>query len=195
MNSQMIFYHDYQVLMKLFFFARLPLASFGLRRPRRSFALVSSSTQPTARVSTCSVEVARFDCFGRRHTLAPRQLESLRRTPSDDGSRQEAHGCVAGHGTKAQAQLQVLPLIKKPIELIGKTIKVPGSYWEGTMTADEKKQLYVCIIRATTRPSRPSPTAGSQKDSKFKRWARTITIPCQHIHEASHATVVCAMSS
>ena len=36
-----------------------------------------------------------------------------------------------------QAQLQALPLIKTPIELIGKTIKVPGSYWEGRMTADE----------------------------------------------------------
>ena len=43
-----------------------------------------------------------------------------------------------------QAQLQALPLIKKPIELIGKSIKVPGSYWEGHQTADEKKELYVC---------------------------------------------------
>ena len=46
---------------------------------------------------------------------------------------------AASLGTaQKQAQLQALPLIKKPIELIGKTIKVPGSYWEGRMTADDK---------------------------------------------------------
>lgn len=37
---------------------------------------------------------------------------------------------AASLGTaQRQAQLQALPLLKKPIELIGKTIKVPGSYW------------------------------------------------------------------
>ena len=46
-----------------------------------------------------------------------------------------------------QAQLQALPLIKKPIELIGKTIKVPGSFWEGRMTADEKKELWRALGR------------------------------------------------
>ena len=55
---------------------------------------------------------------------------------------------AASLGTaQRQAQLQTLPLIKKPIEQIGKSIKVPGSFWEGRMTAEEKKMRYICVIR------------------------------------------------
>ena len=32
----------------------------------------------------------------------------------------------------------VLPLLKKPMEHIGKQIDVPGSYWEGRMSTDER---------------------------------------------------------
>jgi len=45
-----------------------------------------------------------------------------------------------------QAQLQALPLIKKPIELIGKTIKVPGSFWEGRMTNHVRERAAVCCV-------------------------------------------------
>ena len=41
----------------------------------------------------------------------------------------------------------VLPLPKKPMELIGKQIGVPGAYWEGRMSEEEKKQLYKCTVR------------------------------------------------
>ena len=34
-----------------------------------------------------------------------------------------------------------LPLLKKPLEQIGKQINVPGSYWEGRMSADERVHL------------------------------------------------------
>ena len=43
-----------------------------------------------------------------------------------------------------------LPLPKKPMELIGKQIRVPGSYWEGNMSAEEKKTLYKCTVRDFT---------------------------------------------
>ena len=36
-----------------------------------------------------------------------------------------------------QQQLEQLPLIKKPLELIGTEIKVPGAFWEGRMSAAE----------------------------------------------------------
>ena len=46
-----------------------------------------------------------------------------------------------------QTQLEQLPLLKKPIELIGTQIKVPGAYWAGRMSAEEKDTLYVCAVR------------------------------------------------
>ena len=46
-----------------------------------------------------------------------------------------------------QQQLEQLPLLKKPLELVGTQIKVPGSYWQGRMSAAEKEALYVCSIR------------------------------------------------
>ena len=46
-----------------------------------------------------------------------------------------------------QKQLDQLPLLKKPLEQIGKQIKIPGSFWEGTMTAEEKALEYFCTVR------------------------------------------------
>ncbi|KAL1522039.1 hypothetical protein AB1Y20_021684 [Prymnesium parvum] len=51
---------------------------------------------------------------------------------------------------KIQQSLEVsgaiLPKVKKPLELIGKQIKVPGSFWGSSATATEQKKLYVCTI-------------------------------------------------
>ena len=35
------------------------------------------------------------------------------------------------------------PLLKKPLEQIGTYIDVPGNYWQGRMSAEEKGQLPV----------------------------------------------------
>ena len=40
-----------------------------------------------------------------------------------------------------------LPTLKRPMEAIGKQISVPGSYWEGRQTDDEKQTLYKCTVR------------------------------------------------
>ena len=37
-----------------------------------------------------------------------------------------------------QEQLELLPVLKKPLEQIGKQLGVPGKYWQGRMSADEK---------------------------------------------------------
>ena len=42
------------------------------------------------------------------------------------------------------------PLLKKPMEHIGKQIDDPGSYWEGRMSADERSTKYKCTIRDYT---------------------------------------------
>ena len=49
-----------------------------------------------------------------------------------------------------QQQLEQLPLIKKPLEIIGVEIKVPGAFWEGRMSAAEKQTQYVCIVGCLT---------------------------------------------
>ena len=46
-----------------------------------------------------------------------------------------------------QQQLEQLPLIKKPLELIGDHVNVPGAFWEGRMSAAEKETLYKCVVR------------------------------------------------
>jgi hypothetical protein len=49
------------------------------------------------------------------------------------------------------------PLLKKPAEAIGMCCAVPGSYWEGRMTEEEKKTLYKCAVMeyTTGHGSRP----------------------------------------
>ena len=36
---------------------------------------------------------------------------------------------------------------REKIELIGTQIKVPGAYWDGRMSDEEKAMLYLCSIR------------------------------------------------
>ena len=43
-----------------------------------------------------------------------------------------------------------LPLLKKPLEQIGKQINVPGSFWSGRMSAEERSTLYKCTVRDFT---------------------------------------------
>ena len=62
--------------------------------------------------------------------------------------------------------LHALPLLKKPLEQIGKQINVPGSYWEGRMSADERSTLYKCSVRDFTQmhkfPGEQAPRAAFQ---------------------------------
>ena len=41
----------------------------------------------------------------------------------------------------------LLPEIKVPASFFGKSICVPGSYWEGSMSADERMAKYKCTVR------------------------------------------------
>ena len=51
-----------------------------------------------------------------------------------------------------------LPLLKKPMEQIGKQIKVPGSFWDGRMSTEERN---TCTVRDFTLvhkfPTKPAP--------------------------------------
>ena len=52
------------------------------------------------------------------------------------------------------------------MEQIGKQINVPGSYWEGRQSAEERSIKYKCTVRDFTLsykfPTRPAPAAAFQ---------------------------------
>ena len=56
-----------------------------------------------------------------------------------------------------------LPLLKKPMEAIGKQVGVLGGYWVGRMTDAEKETLYKCTVRDFTLahkfPAQQTPVA------------------------------------
>ena len=38
-------------------------------------------------------------------------------------------------------------MLKKPTEHFGKQVGVPGAYWEGRMSAEERKTRFMCTTR------------------------------------------------
>ena len=38
-------------------------------------------------------------------------------------------------------------MLKKPTEHFGKQVGVPGAYWEGRMSAEERKTIFMCTMR------------------------------------------------
>ena len=65
-------------------------------------------------------------------------------------SLQQTAGCMAPKrpGSKQQQQLNVdqYTLLKKPMEHLGKQLNVPGSFWQGRMSEDERDKIYKCTI-------------------------------------------------
>ena len=49
--------------------------------------------------------------------------------------------------TAQQLKLQQFPLLKNPLEPIGKSISVDGGYWMGNQSAEEKGTMYKCVVR------------------------------------------------
>ena len=44
------------------------------------------------------------------------------------------------------SQVVLLPELKKPAEAIGKFISLPGSFWEGRLSSEEKSALFKCAV-------------------------------------------------
>ena len=42
-----------------------------------------------------------------------------------------------------------LPLLKKPMEQLGKQIDVPGNHWQGRMSNEERGTMYKCTVKCT----------------------------------------------
>ena len=76
-------------------------------------------------------------------------------------SRSECACCAPGNLAKGkrsgkkpmQQNIEFFALLKKPMEAIGKQIRMPGSYWAGNMTAAEKDTDYFwCASLPCARP-------------------------------------------
>ena len=48
------------------------------------------------------------------------------------------------------AELGVLLKIDKPATVVGEQINVPGEFWEGRQSAEERTTLYKCTVQAFT---------------------------------------------
>lgn len=67
-----------------------------------------------------------------------------------------------GRATVREAPLsESLPPIKKPSALFGLQLGVPGSYWQGRMSTDERNTIYLCTVREFDAVHRWSAEEGS----------------------------------
>ena len=75
----------------------------------------------------------------------------------------------------------VLPLLKKPMEQIGKQINVPGSFWDGRMSTDERNTFYKYDSRSTSscssrspRTLRTRPTSSSTSRARYSAGVKIV---------------------
>ena len=57
-------------------------------------------------------------------------------------------GAAGGSKTVQQQRLTsfALPLLKKPMEVIGKQVGVKDAYWDGRQTDEEKASTFMCSV-------------------------------------------------
>ncbi|KAL1500554.1 hypothetical protein AB1Y20_013209 [Prymnesium parvum] len=56
----------------------------------------------------------------------------------------------------ALESMNMLPMLKKPVEAIGKEIKVPGSHWGSNCASQDKSKLFLCVVLDFTHMHRSS---------------------------------------
>lgn len=56
----------------------------------------------------------------------------------------------------ALESMNMLPVLKKPVEAIGKEINVPGSHWGSNCPSQEKNKLFKCVVLDFTHMHRSS---------------------------------------
>ena len=83
---------------------------------------------------------------------------------------------AARKASKQQAisQVGLLPELKKPAEAIGKFIKLPGSFWDGRLSAEEKSALFKCAVvqfSAVHTFADGHKAAAFQLQEMYRRWA------------------------
>ena len=79
-------------------------------------------------------------------------------------------------GSKQQQQLNVdqYTLLKKPMEHLGKQLNVPGSFWQGRMSEDERDKIYKCTIVDFSLAQKVAPNSMSSRTSIMRCSARRV---------------------
>ena len=85
-------------------------------------------------------------CSSARRLLSP--LSLLFRSLLAMGPKRGRPPAAAKGKAPMQQQLEQLPLIKKPLELIGEYINVPGAFWQGRMTQSTWANVYVGLFNS-----------------------------------------------
>jgi hypothetical protein len=72
--------------------------------------------------------------------------------------------------SKQQQQLNVdqYTLLKKTMEHLGKQLNVPGSFWQGRMSEDERDKIYKCTIVDFSLVQKVAPTSSPRMDFKVQ---------------------------
>ena len=86
-------------------------------------------------------------------------------------------------GSKQQQQLNVdqYTLLKKPMEHLGKQLNVPGSFWQGHMSEDERDKIYKCTIIDFSLAQKVAPNSSPRMAFKVQE----MGIDCTGSHENS----------
>ena len=98
----------------------------------------------------------------------------------------------------------VLPLLKKPMEQIGKQINVPGSFWDGRMSTDERNTFYKCDSRSTSSCSsrspltlRTRPTSSSTSRARYSAGVKIVagmhTLVCPLAASLARLSLTCSL--
>jgi len=59
-------------------------------------------------------------------------------------------------------------LLKKPMEHLGKLLNVPGSFWQGRMSEDERDKIYKCTIIDFSLAQKVAPTSSPRMAFKVQ---------------------------
>ena len=72
--------------------------------------------------------------------------------------------------SKQQQQLNVdqFKLLKKPMDHLGKQLNVPGSFWQGRMSEDDRDKIYKCTIVDFSLAHKFAPDSSPRKAFKMQ---------------------------
>ena len=89
--------------------------------------------------------------------------------------------------SKQQQQLNVdqYTLLKKPMEHLGKQLNVPGSFWQGRMSEDERDKIYKCTIVDFSLAQKVAPTSSPRMAFKVQEMGIDGTGSHEHSDLAS----------
>jgi len=84
-----------------------------------------------------------------------------------------------------QLNVDQYTLLKKPMEHLGKQLNVPGSFWQGRMSEDERDKIYKCTIVDFSLAQKVAPTSSPRMAFKVQEMGIDGTGSHEHSDLAS----------